>query len=289
MKNGFFYLVALYLVAGLVTFNSCNSDDKNPVGPTITFNTDAGFISSDDTLPIYSGVKIGLTITKGDAALKTIEVLADSIKLDISEFSVNGRPAAANPQLLLGADKDGINNTYEFKGSPTPKRISYTFRVTDDANLSSSSTIKVSFAGTPARITGKDLVVYNYHGPNPGGVDLFRAEVVSGNDPRATIRDYGVVDPRTDGTWVMRFTPLQGSEIKNPSAGVTFAGLTYKEDIAIAWARGSRETGTIDTKKLSKGDFFLVKNGVDFFAVSIDDMVNTPNNNLDNYTISIKR
>jgi Tfp pilus assembly major pilin PilA len=288
MKNLFFFLSAL-LVVSLTTFTSCNEDTTDPIGAGISFKTDTGFISSDVSIPIYSAVKVGLTAAKGDAQLKTIEVSVNGVKLDITEFKINGQAASANPQLLLGTDKDGITNTYEFATSTTPKTVSYTFTITDDGNLVTTETIDVTFTGNPASVTGTGLRVYNYHGARQGGLDLFNAKVVGGDDPAATIRDYGVVDRVSDGTWVMRFSPRQGSAMRNPPAGLTFASLTYKEDIANAFATGSLEQGTLDTKKLSTGDFFIVKNGTEYFAVSIDNMLATPSDNLDYYDVSIKR
>ena len=129
----------------------------------------------------------------------------------------------------------------------------------------------------------------NSRGPRQGGLDLFTAKVVSGNDPNAHVRDYGVVDPQSNFLWVKKFTPRNGSIVKNPGAGLSFAEITYQEDIIYLFDNGSNDVGSIDTKVLAKGDFFVVKNGTAYFAVSIDNLTFTANDNLDNYEVSIKR
>lgn len=203
-------------------------------------------------------------------------------------FNINGSSAFANPVLLFGADRDSLVYAYEFTRIDTPQSLSYEFTITDEADKKTTQTVNIKYYGTPSVESGKGLAVYNYSGTKFGGLDLFNAKVVSGNAPEATIRDYGVVDPVSDKTWVMRFSPLNNSEIMNPPANFTYAGLVYQENIKRAFELGSREAGLVTTKVLAKGDFFLVRNGTTYFAVSIDKVVTTANDNNDYYEVSIK-
>lgn len=273
----------------LVMLTSCSEDDPVHINPGILFESGTGFISSDVSIPIYSPVKMKLTAVKGSQPLKYIQVKVDGMQLPPLSFKVNGSDANANPALLIGADKDGITNTYEFASSTEPDTLVYEFTIADDKDSLIVQSLSVIFTGTPATTRATGLIVYNYSGNRHGGLDLYNAKVVSGNDPNAHVRDFGVVDPQSNFTWVKKFKPLQGSIIKNPPTGLSFAEISYVEDIIYLFDNGSNDVGSIDTKVLAKGDFFVVKNGTSYFAISIDNLTATANDNLDNYEVSLKR
>lgn len=288
MKNVYF-LFSILAFGIILSLGSCTDDPVDMTAPSVSFLSGTGAVSADDSVPIYTPIKINVKADKGGAQLNTITVKVDGIQLAPLTFKVNGAPASANPALLLGTDKDGISYTYEFDALNVPGTALYEFTITDDNKVVTIKTIKVVFTGTPTTETGKGLIVYNYSGPRQGGVDLFNAKVISGNDPAATIRDYGVVDPLTNSLWVMRFTPRNGSIIKNPPAGFTYAGAAYQEDIQQAVLNGTNEQGSTDTKVLAIGDVFVVQNGTSYFVVSIDNLLFTSNDNLDYFQISIKK
>lgn len=280
------YLLTIGVIFSIV---SCSEDDPIHVNPGINFASGTGLISSDVSVPIYTPVKINLTAVKGSEPLKYIQVKVDGVLMPPLSFAVNGSGAPANPALLLGTDKDGIVNTYEFNTSTEPDTIVYEFTLADDKDSLIVSSLSVIFTATPATVRGTGLIVYNYSGNRHGGLDLFNAKVVSGNDPNAHIRDFGVVNPQSNFQWVKKFTPLQGSIIKNPQAGLNFSEIDYLEDIIYLFETGYNDQGSIDTKVLAKGDYFLVKNGTTYFAVNIDNLTFTANDNLDNYEITFKR
>lgn len=281
--------IYLLILGVLFTFSSCSEDDPIHVNPGINFASGTGLISNDISVPIYTPIKMSLTAVKGSQALKYILVKVDGVQLPPLSFAVNGVGAPANPALLLGTDKDGITNTYEFNPSTEPDTVVYEFTIADDKDSLIVSSISVIFTATPATVRASGLIVYNYSGNRHGGLDLYNAKVVSGNDPNAHIRDFGVVDPQSNFQWVKKFTPLQGSIIKNPGSGISFSEISYQEDIIYLFANGSNDVGSIDTKVLAKGDFFVVKNGTSYFAVNIDNLTFTTNDNLDNYEITFKR
>ncbi len=274
----------------LTTIFSCKKDDPIiHVDPGINFASGTGLINADISVPIYTPIKIKLTAVKGSTPLKYIKVEVDGIQLAPSDFDINGVDAPANPALLFNQDKEGVTNTYEFDPSTEPDTILYEFTIADDNDSLVVNSISVIFTAIPATERAKGLIVYNFTGPRQAGVDLFNSKIVSGNDPNATIRDYGVVDPMSNGTWVKKFTPRNGSIIKDPPAGLSFSEISYVEDIIYLFDNGSNDVGTTDTKVLAKGDFFIVKNGTAYFAISIDNLTFTANDNLDNYEIAIKR
>ncbi|MCC6814787.1 MAG: hypothetical protein IT267_00060 [Saprospiraceae bacterium] len=281
-------LLLIVTILGTLVLHSCTEDTLNNPA-SLTFTTGSGYISSDVTLKIYTPIKIGLTLTKGDSPLNTIEVLVNGTKVDISKFKINGTAASGNPQLLVGTDKDGVSNDYDFGVASAPGVWNFIFNVTDDAKVVISDTLNVTFTASPAAFTGTGLIVYNFSGSNFGGLDLFNAMVVSGKGPAATIRDFGVVDPVSNGTWVKKLTPLQGSVIKNVSGNEKIADIIYKEHIEYLFNTGYNDQGSLDSKVLADGDVIIVKNGTNYFAVSTDKVINTANDNLDNYSISIKR
>lgn len=286
----FTYPILFLGMVALLSITSCKKDDPIiHVNPGINFASGTGLISSDVSVPIYTPIKINLTAVKGSNPLKYIKVNVDGIQLPPLTFLVNGVGAPANPALLIGQDKEGITNAYEFLTSTEPDTVLYEFTIADDNDSIVVNSIKVIFTATPATERAKGLIVYNYTGPRQAGLDLFNAKVVSGNDPNATIRDYGVVDPMSNGTWVKKFTPRNGSIIKDPPAGLSYSEITYVEDIIFLFDNGTNDIGTTDTKVLAKGDFFVVKNGTAYFAISVDNLTFTANDNLDNYEISFKR
>ncbi|MEO6189942.1 MAG: hypothetical protein ABIO44_05795 [Saprospiraceae bacterium] len=283
-------IYSILLVGSILNFMvSCNSDsdDNNP--PTSQVIMKAGYSIDKDNLKIGSSVKISIKAVKGSKQLNTITVKTDGVNLPAGSFIVNGVASSANPALLFGGDRDSLLFNFEFSRVDVPQTISYYFIIIDENNDTTSQNVSINYYGTPSEVAGTGLVVYNYSGPNFGGLDLFAAKVVSGNAPEATIRDFGVVDPVADKTWVMRFSPLNNSEIMNPSSNYTYGGLIYKENIQRAFELGSREPGKIVSKVLAKGDFFLVKNGTSYFAISIDKVVATANDNNDYFEVSIKK
>ncbi|MGB3084975.1 MAG: hypothetical protein WBB21_09675 [Saprospiraceae bacterium] len=280
----------LFILMLLTTIFCCKKDDDPVhVNPGLSFVSGSGLITSDVSIPIYSPIKISIAAAKGSNSLKSITVKQDGLTLQPLTFKENATAAPANPALLIGTDKDGITNIYEFNTSKKPDTTVYEFTLADEKDSLEVRTIRVIFTAIPATETAKGLIIYNFSGPRQGGLDLFNAKVVSGNDPNAHVRDYGVVDPQSNFDWVKKFTPRNGSIIKNPPSSFTYSGILYQEDIIDAFDNGSNEVGSIDTKVLAKGDVFVVKNGTSYFAVSIDNLNFTANDNLDNYQVSIMR
>ncbi|MEP7197611.1 MAG: hypothetical protein ABI851_13910 [Saprospiraceae bacterium] len=285
MKNKIY---SILLIGTMLNFLvSCNPDSTD-VAPTSQVLTKAGYSKDNDSLKIGSSAKISIKAVKGSKQLNSILVQADGANLTAGSFIVNLVASSANPALLFGGDRDSLVYNFEFSRVDIPQTIRYTFIIIDENSDSTIQNVSIKYYGTPSQVTGTALVVYNYSGQKFGGLDLFNAAVVSGNAPEATIRDFGVLDPVANKTWVMRFSPLNNSEIMNPSSNYTFGGLIYKENIQRAFELGSREPGIVSSKVLAKGDFFLVKNGSSYFAVSIDKVVPTANDNNDYFEVSIK-
>ncbi len=288
MKNQFFNFLLIVLCLGSLLSTSCTEDSNDDSLPTSQILSGPGLSKNNDSLKIGNSARVSIKVVKGGNPLNTITIQANGTNLPLGSFSVNGSPSTANPALLFGGDKDSLLYVIDFPRVDTPQRITYHILIRDDNDNFTSDTIKILFYGTPSTETGTGLLVYNYSGTKFGGLDLFNAKVVSGNAPEATIRDYGVVDPVSDKTWVMRFVPLNNSEIMNPPANFTYNGLIYKENIKRAFELGSREPGIISSKVLAKGDYFLVRNGTTYFAIYVSNVVTTANDNNDYYEISIK-
>lgn len=287
MKRLLYFFIVLS-IGFILSLNSCSEDSSPFVFSDAAFKSGTGLINSNTSVPIYTPIKINLSVAKGTNQLKTITVKLNGVVWAPLSFKINGVDAAANPQLLFNTNKDSITNLYEFNTLTDPGTILAEFIITDDKDSIVTKSITVTFTATSATQTGNGLVVYNFSGARNGGVDLFNAKVVAGTDPNAHIRDFGNVS-MGNNTWVQKFTPLNGSIIKDPGTGLTFADISYVEDIIYLFDNGTNEVGSINTKVLSKNDFFIVKNQSTYFAVSIDNMNPTANDNLDNYVISIKK
>lgn len=289
MKSQLKNLLILNFVAIFVLINCSKDPDKVPFSaPNVSFNGGVGIINSNTSVPIYSPFKVNLAVTKGTNPLKSITVKHDGIVLLPNSFKINGTAAKANPELLLNANKDSITNMYDFDTIIKPGIHELEFIIVDEKDSIVTKSLTITFTGKLLIESGKGLIVYNFSGTRNGGVDLFNAKVIAGTDPNAHLRDFGNVSP-SNNSWVQKFVPLNGSIIKDIRRGILYSDIKYQEEVFYLFENGTNDVGSINTRTLNKGDIFIVKNQSSFFAISIDNISPTSNDNLDNYVISIKR
>ena len=124
------------LLIGATFFYSC-TEDENPIPnttpPSISLLTETGLISEDDTISAGQAIMVRIDALAGENQMNTLVVQRDGIDLDLSEISYNGSPAAANPTLLFGDDRDA----FTWDASITPHDLDdaqYTFIVTGDGD-----------------------------------------------------------------------------------------------------------------------------------------------------------
>lgn len=274
----------------IFSFNSCTEDSADQTGPILSFETGTGLISINSNLNLGEPVKIVLKGIKSDHPMNDVTVFINGSKVPIADFTINGNAASANPLLLFNADRDQFSFEFGLGTSFIPQTLVYEFVVSDSQGAQSKKSIEVNFAGTV--ITKKDsLSVWNFSGPNMGGIDLVNLKVVPGTDPSADIRDAGIVDPLNDQTWIKKFIPLKGNVIRKPDANFNFDNAIVSAQVKIAFEAGTVfDPGSDATKTLTTGDVFVVKfNSNEYAAIKINSLVETSTNNLDYYILSIKK
>lgn len=131
MKKQFSLLAAgIMLLAGL-TFSSCEKDEHMP--PDLTFNTAAGYTSTDVTVGLSAAVLFGVQVEKTEDELKTFDV---SVSLDGgTAASITGYP-----ETISGSEEEGFNRDVAITTRNQAGTETYTFTVTDrDGNITQES------------------------------------------------------------------------------------------------------------------------------------------------------
>lgn len=288
--NAITKLQILLFALFLFSFNSCTEDSTDQNGPLLSFEAGSGLLTTNSNLNLGELVRIKLTGLKSDNPMNDVTVLINGTKVPIADFTVNGNAASANPILLFNADRDQFSFEFGLGTSFIPQTLVYEFLVSDAQGAQTKKSIEVNFSGTV--ITNKDsLTLWNFSGPNMGGIDLVNLKVVPGNDPSADIRDAGIVDPLTDQTWIKKFIPLKGNVIRKPESGFNFDNAFVSAQVKLAFETGTAfDPNSNATKSLIPGDVFVVKfNSNEYAAVKINALVETSSNNLDYYILSIKK
>lgn len=290
MKKLLSYL--FYLAIATVAIQSCTPEDDTTTtktGPVVNFISGNNNIDDDAIVTRNAYFKVVLSATKGTAGqLKTFEVLADGVSLDPTKMKINGAAAAANPVLLFAPDVDGVSNyAVEILSTNVADTVKYTFKFTDNAGNSDSEVINIFTLGDSVTVVN-NLKVYNSSSPAGffGSVDLINGVTVAKGSASAQLEDYGVQSP-TNSTWLMRFLEKNGSNIRTSPASFNFDAVSYADDIKAAYELGtdSPNNDILMTKDL----VFLVNQGTKYFAVKVNDLVATSNDNLDYSIISIKK
>ncbi|HEX5624799.1 MAG TPA: hypothetical protein VFX48_02180 [Saprospiraceae bacterium] len=286
----FFSILMLGLSIAVFSLSGCTDDSSDPKGPILSFVSGTNLISDDASVVVGTPVRIKLNGQKRDDQMSDLTVFVNGVKASTGAFKVNGNTVGANPFLLFGTEKDAFTFEFELGTSFSVGTVTYEFQVKDAKGEVSVENIAVSFTGSV--ITRKDsLTVWNFSGPNFGGVDLKTLAVVGGNDAAADIRDAGIVDPLTDQTWIKRFVPLNNNVIRKPAASFDFDLAAVSEQIKDAFDNGSLfDPNSTATKELVAGDVFLVKfNTNQYAAVKVNFLIETSVDNLDYYLLTVKK
>ncbi len=143
-----FGLATMFLVG-------CEGDDGTGGGdvlkPSISITS-----ASDLTLLPGEEFTIDFTASKGteDNALKAITVYEDGVKVPVARLKFNGTAAVANPALIVGDDKEGLNWSVSIIAHTTAGvSETYSVEVQADDNQVSEASITVDIAATPPTFT----------------------------------------------------------------------------------------------------------------------------------------
>ncbi len=246
-------------------------------------------------------------VTKGTAALKSMEVLINDVKAtDLTKIFYGQvlTPIDANPYTLPAGDKDFLNKEIYFRAPAATGTYKYTVKFIDETGLFSSRDITVNVGTQVSMLAG---VLLNQAGTgNTGGLDLDTGAstgTVASNPTSASaeIRDEGIVDNQNDPTWKQQISGMNGSVIKYITKGVNGVAETYKfenikfqEEISGLWSNGvafnKRSTDNLRdiSAKVVVGDNFIVKKDDKYYLLSVKEVKVTTTDNKDQYTFDVK-
>lgn len=247
-------------------------------------------------------------VEKGSSNIASIEVLIDGVrttelnKLYYGNLQTN---FTANPFTIPTADQALIDKILTFRAPAAVGVYTYTVKFTDVTGLSSSHNIIVY---TGEEVSNLEGILLNSAGPTgTGGLDLDTGASTGSTAATAEVRDEGIVNNASDGTWKQQISGVNGSELKYVEKGkngvpetFAFDNIKTKEQIVPLWAAGRAFTqkSTIDntrlvSDKVNKGDIFILKKGTNYYLLSVRDIKITPettgeDRNKDSYTFDVK-
>ncbi len=246
-------------------------------------------------------------VTKGTANLASIEVLINGVKTTEVDKIFYGNlqtPFTSNPFAIPAADKDAIDKDLFFRSPATAGVYVYTVKFIDAGGAFSSHQITVSVGEKVTSLVG---ILLNSAGvAGTGGLDLDTGASTGSTDAKAEVRDEGIVNDLTDGTWKQQISGVNGSELKYIEKGkngvpetFAFSNISFKEQISALWSSGrvftqkSTDNSRLVSDKVALGDVFILKNGSNYYMFSVKEIKITPettgeNRNKDSYTFDVK-
>ncbi len=304
-------LASALLLSNLIFFTSCTEDEGtgNDLAPLVQL-TDGP--TPDVVVGHDATTTITVEVTKGTAQLKAFRVLEGSDAVDFSRLTIDGSAAAANPVLLVGADKDGFTKEIKIDVHDSHETKTYTVRVEDENGLTDEVTFDVTVEEEIE--FSANGILFNQAGPaGTGAIDLDSGDGTGTNDPEADLRDLGIDSTSTDPVteWRQRVGGINGSEVRYLGNDATnteldFTKVASKEAIekaftdadALAAANTITSTDGIQgwgdfkvSHRIAVNDIFVVSANSKYYLVHVDDVVVTsadPNDNSDHYILSIK-
>jgi len=128
MKN----FICIIAIAALTLASSCKKNKDAHVPPDLAFNTASGYTSSDVTVMHGDSIHVGVTITKKEDDLRTLNL---SYEYDGATSSVTYLNYAMTP-----AEYTGYSNSYWLHTRTVAGTEKWIFTVTDrDGNLAQKS------------------------------------------------------------------------------------------------------------------------------------------------------
>ena len=311
MQQFLLKLTGLTLLISALLFTGCGTDDPvvDPIGPDLRLESGAGLISEETDLVPGTPFTVRVTADAGDTRLRDLRIQEDGTNLPTANFDVEGGAITSQNPLLIVTDVDGFS--YDILITPTTDEqgtVEYTFRVTDENNLSDEVSLTINYVGTPIEqtITGALL---NQAGPaGQGGIDLDNGQSVGSQSAAAEIQDEGIdLALQPANNWRRQISSVNGTEIRTPDRGrlpegFSFDNITLKDQIIEAYNTGlalqgadnAAEPSDVETETevvsepVEAGNLFIVKKGEQYYIVRIDAVNVTTNNNNDRYELSIK-
>ncbi len=267
----FKHLLLALAVPAVAFLASCGgeTDDSAPK-PTITFNTQAGFVFSDKNLTPDSPIMIGIVATSNDNKLKEIRV----------QLSTNGGATTTVYDSVVNSKTTTYTYNFKVTGAVGDK-LKYTFVAVDDngETASVSLTITIVLPPSPLELI-QNQQVYNALGTGIAAYDLNNSSPVPQNDPN-TIKDI------KDLTDVNVTNPAKFAQAWGSGNGAKFVKVTVDDynnaastdDLLDLWnTKGGSSASTVSN--IAKGEYILIKTGqpsvgFPYYVVKIEDVITT--------------
>ncbi len=186
----FFNVKTLFILLIGATFLTSCGVDENPIPtptatpPSVSLLTETGYISTDATIAAGESILVKIDASKGENQMNTLLIQRDGVDIDLSEISYNGAPAAANPTLLFGDDKDAFTWDAAITAH-APGDALYTFIVTGDGdNTENAISITITVEDAMPELTVSGNGMYNAF---PGSSAGFRINGVTNEVDFATL------------------------------------------------------------------------------------------------------
>lgn len=295
MKNllSKFSIFAFVLSLGFLT-TSCDPDPViDPIGPSISFVTEAGVLDTDTDLFAGETFSVKISLTKGDADLSAVTVWDGGAKLDdftLADASGNAIDPANNPFTLQSGNEYTITIV---ASSEVGSTTTYAFEVSDQGSLSAETSIAITIvapATTDLNVAYSTVVLNNYSGPDFGSLDLDTGDAVSSSSDAGDIRDRGIDSALpADQNWIQKIHPVNGAKMRAPDFAAiedfSFDTVDSREALEAAY---DTAVDIDETDVLAEGDMFMTLIGEDYYLVKVTSISVTSGDNTDSYTLEVK-
>lgn len=265
---------------GGVTMGSADLTITTTSGPAVSVD---GSTNIELDAPAQNLV-LTLMATPANANLSTLSVyedgeLVETSRLDYGDISV---PFSTNPLDLPTEDIEGFTTDIYLSTHTTIESKVYEFIVTDVDGNEGSVTVTITLTGTPLNVFYSGVTMYNDAGQMNGAIDLETGEDVSSLTAEGDIRDSGL-DINSD--WAMTMEPHNGASLRAIENGATYESVETLEDLLDAYNTG---TALTQTGTLVVGSTYVASVGLNYYILTVTDVVETNNDNNDYYTFDIK-
>lgn len=292
MQNLLVKFAAIAMVFSALVFTSCEEDPViDPVGPSISFLSEAGYLDGDAELLEGESFSVKVSLSQGDEALKTLTIWAGSDQLDVNDFSIVGA-TSNNPLLIVGGGDVTYDITISTKGL-VGDVVTYAFEVSDEGSRTAEVSLAITTvapATTAINTEYTAVVLNNFSGPDYGSLDLDTGVAVSSSNTDGDIRDQGIdIGQPATSNWIQKIKPVNGATMRIPDGSqvenFSFENANTREMLEAAWETSGDVS---ETAKLAEGDVFMVLIGEDYYLVEVDNISVDVVANGDNYTLNVK-
>lgn len=127
-----------------VFFTACTPDPVDPVAPTLSIDSGAGFVTDGAEVFTEATFDIKITASQGDELINRIEVLENGTALDASRLLLDGDPAGSNPSPVAESFGTGFSWVITITAPATAGETNtYTIKVTDAGGQFAQTSIDI--------------------------------------------------------------------------------------------------------------------------------------------------